>query len=43
MLLTKYGSGDQIKNVTCVGKKTGFWWENVRKRDHLDSQAYMEG
>jgi len=36
--------GDQIKNemggqVACMGRRyvhTGFWWRNVREKDHME-------
>jgi hypothetical protein len=24
------------KQVACVGEKTGFWWGNLKERDHLE-------
>jgi hypothetical protein len=44
VLLTKYCSGDQIEKnymggvFSTVGGEvyTGFWWGNMRERDHLE-------
>jgi hypothetical protein len=44
VLLTKYCSGDQIENNEVDGAcstyggevYTGFWWENLRVRDHVE-------
>jgi len=48
VLLTKYCSGDEIEKNE-MGEEysaywarrcyTGFWWENARKRDHLEEPA----
>ena len=40
-LLTKYHSGDQIKNkvrraCAMYGREERFWWEELRRRDYLD-------
>jgi len=38
MLLTKYYTGDQIQKIEMVVQiaHTGFWWGNLRARDHVE-------
>jgi len=41
-VLTKYYSGDQIETnemggaCSTYGGEQGFWWGNMRKRDHFE-------
>ena len=50
VLYTKYYPGDQIKNkldrsCSTYGAEevhTGFWWGNLRERDHLEDQDREE-
>jgi hypothetical protein len=51
MILTQYCSGDKIeKNEICGAciaygggerRVTGFWWRNLRERDHLGDPGVM--
>jgi hypothetical protein len=53
LLLTKFYLGNQIKKNgmgrTCSvyggrgGVRRGFWWENLREEDHLETQVYVGG